>query len=200
MVIRWGDNNQWGRVMNKEDADLFFLCPRTEIKRRGRFGVLYLLRRDIDQCMGIDPNTGQGGGPTALWPGAMAMLAGVDLLAKFFAGSDKVRGNGQRFLKFLECCSDLKNADDRDLIYQLRNSLMHSFGLYSKGKRFILTSGGATELVSKPKPDQYSIDLPILHQKFKEAVSLYREKLNGDEELGTKFDKMFANYGYINIE
>ena len=160
--------------------------------------------------MRIDPNKDPDKGEVvplryqALWPGAMAIMAGIDLLAKFFAGSNET-GAGKRFVEFLECCSDVKNADDRDVIYQLRNSLLHSFGLYSEDKkkkkvyRFFLTDTGTDPLVSPKQGDRYYVDLQVLHREFEKAVKLYREKLNGDGELKKKFDKMFGNYGCIYI-
>ena len=59
---------QEGRELFSRDADLFFLSPRTQVRSPNEFGVLYLLRRDIDQCMGIDPDTGQCSGHTAHGP------------------------------------------------------------------------------------------------------------------------------------
>jgi hypothetical protein len=89
----------------------------------------------------------------------MAVLVGVDLLAKFFAGSDDVGKVGDRFRGFLERFFSITNPADRDVIYQLRNSLLHSFGLYSKDKnsdvyRF-LTAAGTGQLVSQKLPDEY---------------------------------------------
>jgi hypothetical protein len=190
------------------DADLFFLSPRTKVPRPNQFGVLYLLRRDIDQCMGIDPDTGQGGGPTALWPGAMAILAGVDLLAKFFKGSDKQGKAGERFSCFLEHFFGM-NSTDREVIYQLRNALLHSFGLYSKtettktktGKQyhFVLTDSGTGALVSHTLPDEYHVNLRVLHSEFETAVGAYCTKLGSDTQLQSNFAAMFRNYGSIPI-
>ena len=61
----------------------------------------------------------------------MAVMAGVDLVAKFLEGKDNTSVGG-RFRKFLEQCFKLASQSDREIIYQLRNSLLHSFGLYSE--------------------------------------------------------------------
>jgi hypothetical protein len=192
--------------MNQEDADLFFLSPRTRISAPNRFSVLYLLRRDIDLCMGVDPDTERDVTLSyrALWPGAMAMLAGVDLLAKFLAGSDDGREVGKRFRRFLECFFDVTKPEDRKAIYQLRNSLLHSFGLYAQDQkgnvyRFFLTDNGTGPLVSHKPPDQYYVDLRVLHREFERAVKLYQDKLNGDGKLQENFTKMFGNYGCVYI-
>ena len=81
---------------------------------------------------GINPDTGEDVSYRALWPGAMAMLAGIDLLAKFFAGCDRPGKVGERFLLFIEQFFVGMHSTDREVIYQLRNSLLHSFGLYSQ--------------------------------------------------------------------
>ncbi len=195
--------------MNQEDADLFFLSPHTTINAPNRFGVLYLLRRDIDVCMGIDPDSEEDVSLRyrALWPGAMAILAGVDLLAKFFAGSDDQGKAGARFRGFLECCFDVKKPEDRDVIYQLRNSLLHSFGLYSQqikqGKankvyHFFPTCGTGPLVLKKPV-DRYYVDLRVLHCEFEKAIKLYQTILNCDDELQERFKRMFTNYGCIYI-
>jgi len=192
--------------MFNTDADLFFLSPRTEINPPSWFGVLYLLRRDIDLCMGIDPTTGEPVCYRALWPGAMAILAGVDLLAKFFDGSDTGK-IGERFCKFLaDPRVSMLSPEDRDVIYQLRNSLLHSFGLYSEkraGKkakvyRFFLTSNGTGPLVSRNPPD-YCVDLRVLHREFEKAVEAYRAALDSNSQLQDNFVAMFGKYGRIYI-
>lgn len=65
---------------------LFFKSPDDFVGRTGRHSTLYLLRRDVSLCFGIDPNSGNKVDFVALFPGAMAILAGIDLLAKFVYG------------------------------------------------------------------------------------------------------------------
>jgi hypothetical protein len=187
--------------MFSTDAELFFLPPRTQ-PVAGKSGVLYLLRRDIDLCMEIDPTTQQRVSYQALWPGAMAILAGIDLLAKFFAGSDATGQVSQRFRDFLDF---LKwPATDRKVIYQLRNSLLHSFGLYSQDQNgkvyhFFLTGTGSGAVVSHRSPDQYYVDLRVLHRAFEKAVEDYRAVLDSDSRLQANFAAMFGRYGCIHI-
>jgi hypothetical protein len=189
--------------MFSTNADLFFLPPRTKVDPPNWFGVLYLLRRDIDLCMGIDPTTGVAVSYRAEWPGAMAILAGIDLLAKFFAGSDQRNKVRDRFRDFLKAFFIGTSEADRNVIYQLRNSLLHSFGLYSEDKnttyRFFLTSDKTLPLVSHPQPDQYWVDLSALHGEFEKAVVAYQAALEADPKLQGKFAAMFGNYGRIHI-
>jgi hypothetical protein len=60
-----------------------------------------MLRRDIRICLGINPDTGDKIDYQAIWPGAMATLAGIDLLGKFVAGGDSPRNSGKRFRRFI---------------------------------------------------------------------------------------------------
>lgn len=117
----------------QEKLELFFENPNKSIARSGRadptpviplaackmYSTLYLLRRDVRRCFRrSDP---------VYWPGAMALLAGVDLLAKFSSGSDSIGGVGQRFKNFVD---SFMNAGDGNSVYELRNALLHSFGVY----------------------------------------------------------------------
>lgn len=153
--------------------------------------------------MGIDPNSGLSSGQgTALWPGAMGMLAGFDLLAKFFAGSDDVGKVGARFTAFVREFA-VTDPSDADVVYQLRNALLHSFGLYSRSKnriyRFTLTNKVGTALVLHTPPDEYRVDLSTLHRAFEKAIAAYCLRLDGDADLQSKFRAMYASYGRVHI-
>jgi hypothetical protein len=72
----------------------------------------------------------------------MAVLAGIDLIAKFIY-RDLANEVGKRFTDFV---SKYINNIFHEELYQLRNSLLHSFGLYSetrngKAYHFVLTQG-----------------------------------------------------------
>jgi hypothetical protein len=62
----------------------------------------------------MDPNTGVSIQYQAVWPSAMAILAGVDSLGKFYAGNDATGRVGDRFRGFLEAFSIGQNPVDRD--------------------------------------------------------------------------------------
>ena len=185
------------------EADLFFREPNEPPSFPDTFGVLYLLRRDAIQCTGIDPNTGAKNMPIAIWPGAMTVLAGVDLLGKFYTGSDKIGEVGKRFKGFLSQYFAPIKQDDENTIYQLRNALLHSFGLYSETKteifRFkIKLSGG--ELVTRVDSEKVHVDLKTLHQKFEHAIKEYQCDIGGCSKLQRNFRNMFHKYGSIYIE
>jgi hypothetical protein len=186
-------------MFNKQ-ADLFFEEPSQYRPPPGVFGVLYLLRRDATQCTGVDPNTGAKNMAPILWPGAMCILAGVDLLAKFWRGSDQIGQVSTRFKDFVDQYFKPLSSGDNEVIYQLRNSLLHSFGLYSEGKgkvyRFVLSTQHAP-LIQFTVPETYQIDLLTLHEQFETAIVQYKIELESDTVLKNNFNLMFSRYGSI---
>ena len=183
-------------------ADVFFESPKCNRTPPGDYGVLHLLRRDICYCLGWDPTTNAKTSHPTLWPGGMAILAGIDLLAKFFKGDDAGGQVGHRFRDFVTKYFQPITSGDEETIYQLRNALLHSFGLYSRAKHgpyhFVLSVNRAP-LVQSFGKDIYQIDLVTLHQAFENALGKFVADLNTDATLQTNFLKMFPNYGSIHI-
>ena len=188
--------------MFSPDAKLFLEDPFANRQPPNDFGVLFLLRRDIFKCMGINPNTGDPIGYEAIWPGAIAILAGIDLLGKFYAGEDKISESGPRFKNYIDKCFSGVSTNDKDIIYQLRNSLMHSFGLYAKSKNgsvYRFTLGHVNSFIVFTPPDKYSIDIKKLHVKFEDSISQYCTYLAADIKLQNNFNLIYPNYGKIRI-
>jgi uncharacterized protein YbgA (DUF1722 family) len=191
------------------DIDFFFRSPRTG-PEEGPFSQLYLLRRDIDTCFGTDPNTGD---PTphckAIWPGTMTVLTGVDLLGQFLAGDDThINGGvGGRFKSFLQQYMQM-SASDAEVIYQLRNALLHTFGLYAEkinGRdrvtaTYHFTLGGEVpNLLAVTSADHYQVDVQCLRERFETAVGLYERELRNQthvipSRLNDNFQLMFRKY------
>jgi len=182
---------------------LFFEDPWVYRSPPGQYGVLYLLRRDINSCLGAEAGLANRTHRQIQWPGAMSILAGIDLLAKFLAGEDGLGGVGNRFRCFVDRYFHL-SAAETEAIYQLRNSMLHSFGLYSQLRngtvyRFTLVSYGARPLVRHTPPEHYVVDVISLHEDFERAVGEYHRDLQGDSALQQNFLGMFPNYGAIHI-
>lgn len=194
----------------KEKIKFFFRNPTEVPEKSDEFSILYLLRRDIKMCLGIDPNNNTKIGYQALWPGTMAILAGIDLVAKFYEGNDETRNGavGKRFRQFLKEYFGLNNEEQKT-IYQLRNSLLHSFGLYSKDRKgneykFVLTSKQeSVQLVQCMENNNYLIDIRTLHKQFEIAIEKYQTDVIADVKykqiLQENFSKMFPKYSATNI-
>lgn len=188
--------------MFTQREELFFENPWVYRAPPGQYGTLFLLRRDINSCLGAETSLQNRTPKRILWPGAMGIFAGIDLLAKFLAGEDG-QGVGPRFRAFLDRFFHL-SASEAEALYQLRNSMLHSFGLYSRGQggavyRFTLVSCGVRPLVRHTPPEHYLVDLISLHEDFEKAVDEYRQALKGDTTLQENFTIMFPNYGSTRI-
>lgn len=205
------------------ELDWFFRSPRKAPQNGEKFSQLYLLRRDIDTCFGTDPNTGLPFNPIdkktkkkiylkAIWPGTMAILAGIDLLGKFLAGSDKSCGKGKdsvkgRFKEFVKRYIGIADFE-ASLLYQLRNSLLHSFGLYSeivdkkgnvKATYNFIPSQGLHTFIQNLRDDFYQVDVNILREKFNDAINKYEIELRDNsrrdfKELNKNFSKMYSKH------
>jgi hypothetical protein len=190
---------EWINHMLQESIDLFFEDPSCHRQPPGEFGILHLLRRDIDRC--LQPGEGS-------WLGVMGILAGIDLLGKFLDGDDRSAPGdvGRRFKNFLKRYFHLGGEAEATAIYQLRNSLLHSFGLYSRERngtirRFCLVAGtgDSRPLIKTVPPEYYLVDVPVLKHKFETAIHEYREDLRSTSILQTNFMNMFTNYGKTSI-
>jgi hypothetical protein len=116
-----------------EKLDLFFSKPYSEGDEPKIYSNLHLLRKHVNICLGIDPI-----GPQAIWPGAMAILAGIDLLGLYYSGGRKIpiksievetyKSDSSSFMRFCEEFLELEN-DDSEIIYMFRNALLHTYGL-----------------------------------------------------------------------
>jgi len=174
----------------------FFEDPAVEHLPPYQYSVLYLLRRDIAYCMGDDPSSVK-----ALFPGVMGILAGIDLLAKFYAGSD-TQSVGRRFRRFVRQYFGPLSSREQEILYQLRNALMHSFGLYAydgrrkRSYRFELCDGSGPLLVPAAD-DWFRIHIRTLYELFEGAIAAYREDLQQDGALQDHFEAMFPRYGWI---
>jgi len=182
--------------MNPADEALFFENPAFYRPPPGDFGILYLLRRDINQSLEHK----------ILWLGAMGIMTGIDLLAKFWAGKDNSSGGGvsKRFDPFVGRYFDCP-VSDKPLIYDLRNSLLHSFGLHAVDPKgnikycFQLQATPLKPLIEPGDAGKYRIDVIALHKHFETAVEKYRSDLHHDPVLQNSFGKMFPKYGSIPI-
>ncbi len=214
--------------------DHYFAEPRENRPANQPLSVLYLLRRDAAQCLGYDPNTYTiasqplEDGRQVLWPGVMAVFAGIDLLSKFHAGTDEDQippGTVQadhwrysvtgRFIAFINAYFNL-NQQESEMIYQLRNSLDHSFALWSRRRRdgqvFRFTLGRQAEAQANRLMDfrndangelECIVYLYELHRRFEQVVAQFQpdlrrrvEQTPADQQA---FETLVERYGFIGI-
>ena len=189
--------------------------------------VLYLLRRDINFCFGIDQVTGIADDPRgrALFPGVMAIMAGMDLLGKMLDGDDSIGRAGERFRAFALCYLRKDNAValtpvEAWCLWLLRNSMLHSFGLLSKINdahqrqpadqvRFVLAAGAMDLIVvgqdsGMPRHLIAVVDAWRLQNQFEAAVNAYHADLIDagvrGNDLRPKFEKMWEAYAVLRVQ
>ena len=134
----------------------------------------------------------------------MVIFAGIDLLAKFYAGSDagKIR---PRFEEFSKSYLDLQIDGESGDLWNVRNSFMHSFGLYNKGvkKKVVLLESASDphdkQRVVNSTDERLTVYLVTLFCAFTRAIGMYKSDLLNSSDLEPKFDAIFPNYGSILI-
>lgn len=183
----------------KNDISLFIRNPNDFDGRQGVHSTLYLLRRDASLCFGYDPNNNQKIQFEALFPATMAILAGIDLVAKFIY-RDLPNEVGKRYMEYVAKYIDNKFQEE---LYQLRNALLHSFGLYSETRNgkvyhFVLTRG-LGKLIVQVSDKSYLIDIEVLWKQFESSLETYHNELLASADLQQVFIEMFPKYGVIGI-
>jgi len=184
-----------------EEIEFFFKNPLEFTEEPGKKSILYLLRRDIMTCFGLDANTNEPIQSAAFFPGTMAIMAGIDLLAKFYEGNDDIYTGKERFKIFVRAYIDPRHDVS---IYQLRNSLMHSFGTYSKGNkgidyRFRLDTV-SPNLINLIDDNTCLVNIKRLREQFESACEQYYQDLFHSKELSQKFMKVYEQYGFIHLQ
>ncbi|HMR42306.1 MAG TPA: hypothetical protein PKC40_00665 [Saprospiraceae bacterium] len=188
-----------------QNIQFFFRKPEDLDDTEKIYSILFLLRRDIKTCFGINPNDNSKITYEALFPGVMAIMAGIDLLAKFYHGNDTTQNGevGKRFKNYVKIYLVNKNEDEAKIIYQLRNSLLHSFGLYSEDRngniyKFILNRSAT--FIHKVDKENYKISIIELQKKFEDSIDKYEKELCADFNLQNNFVKMFPKYRALKIQ
>lgn len=187
----------------KSNLDLFFEDPEKPPSRAGRraphpsgggtfcrqFGTLYKLRREAHTCFKA--------GRSAPWAGAMCVLTGIDLLACFYAGSNQTGGVTSRFLKFVEDCMPPTCKANKDLVYSLRNCLLHNFTARHYVNKFRLILDDTPAVFTPDGTDTYLVNLNRLRLDFEQCIQTYKSKIISGSTEERNFNTMFSAIGYM---
>lgn len=206
----------------QEMISFFFDSPSTPLLSHRTndfaYSVLYLLRRDIQEAFFYhlqpdpiiddlssnlrtrltDPNF------HLIWPATLTIFAGIDLLAKFYSGEDSARRVGPRLRDYLAAYAHELTQDQIDLIYSVRNSLVHSFGLYDRvNNRRIQIDALYNQSLSASVVDVnnniYRLHFKHLYLIFLESINRYQSALVSNIDLQNSFQIIFTNYAYLFI-
>ena len=200
------------KLSSLEKINRFFKNPALPYEfndRLAELSTLYVLRRDASKCYGINPESPDDPEITshmALFPGAMTVFCGIDLLAKFYRGDS----NGEVAKRFKEYVKDFfpsaSTIVDLPLhLWNLRNCLIHSFGMRDKKKRANgeFTYGIKADLngldtdfvVELKKNEWYVIDILTLREEFEASVSCFEAYIHGSEAASQQCCNMWDRYG-----
>ncbi len=192
----------------KVDIDFFFTPPTTPPANQSHvYSQLYLLRRDVFTCLGIDPTTQVAFSTLkycpnfqARWPGIMTIMTGIDLLGQYYEGDDCHEDSGPRFKRFLKEFTDI-NSRYHHILLQLRNALIHTFGLYTKDSNNqeyyfkLITDKNYPFCIEELERNKiYRIGDIQLHKTFEISVNKYHEKLLKTHSLQENFNKIFPKH------
>ena len=190
-----------------DKIDLFFNKPSSSGIHPTTYSHLHLARRHINICLCIDPappiHTFQ-----AIWPAAMAILAGIDLLSLYRFGGSK--SSNKKFIEFCEKYLDLK-WDDGETIYMFRNALIHTYGLYSVNEinsssnynntyKFKVVYDESINWLIEPSTSvtgTYCINLHELYKKFESAIYKYHSDVKIVPICMQNFEDKFDELGII---
>ncbi len=190
----------------KSDLDLFFEDPSRPPSNAGRsaahpsgvhgfcrqFGTLYKLRRESQTC--FKPSRS-----SAPWAGAMCVLAGIDLLACFYAGNNRPGNVTTRFLTFVENNMPPTCKDHKDLVYSLRNCLLHNFTARHYVNKFRLILDDTPAVFTADGTNTYLVNLNRLRLDFEQCVQTYKDKITSGSTEEAHFNTMFSDIGYMMI-
>ncbi len=192
----------------EEEIDFFFAPPEPEQSGPLR-SPLHLVRREIQDCFigklvpeerVVEEALRE---PHRLFATTMVIMAAIDLLAKFYSGSDSPREAGQRIIGFCQrfLFEGIPSARQlAEVVYfGCRNPMLHSFTLHNDRYRMTLTTGfahGAIRTVPQ-QPDLFVISIEGLYAAFSQGCSRYEQALRGDPDLRRKFAAMFPKYGSL---
>jgi hypothetical protein len=186
----------------------FFFTPPATITTLGTFSSLFLLRREAQDCLigkVIDEDTvideAMRGGEHRLFATMMVVMAGVDLLAKFYAGSDDFGAAGSRIKAFAARYmfpSAKDPARSAEILYQaVRNPLLHSFTLYDrKFEVWMVNRAPQFDIFENPeKPGHVLVSFEGIYSAFLRGLRAYHAELVGSPDLLRKFELMYEKYG-----
>jgi len=194
--------------MTLEEKVAFFFKPPAPITELGTLSSLFLLRREAQDCLigkvmeedaVIDEAMTRG--EHRLFATLMVVTAGVDLLAKFYAGSDDIGSVGARFKEFAarymfpNAANPTRSAE---ILYQgLRNPLLHSFTLYDRKLEISLVNRQPQfDIIENPeKTGHVLISIEGLYLAFVRGLRAYHAELVNSADLLGKFESMFEKYG-----
>ena len=191
----------------QEQLDFFFAPPLPEHTGTPR-SPLYLVRQEMQECfigtvVAEDAILDHPAKRNRLFSTVMVIMSGIDLLAKFHAGSDEKGEVEKRFKAFVAAFmfdGDPLAAEYAEVLYLgCRNPLLHSFSFHQQDYRITVIDRWSPSEVAVRRVygdrQHFVIDVEALVQAFVKTVRDYEAAVRTRIELQTKFTRMLAAHG-----
>ena len=197
--------------MNRKEKIDFFFAPPLPVQPGPQVSVLYLARREAQECLVGDVYRENvvltvPGGHHRLFATTMVIVAALDLLAKFHAGKDDQGGVGERFKTFVETFLLPSDGDSKlfaEVLYLgCRNPLLHSFGLHNKKHNVLLIGNADNSIViqrDRNEPTRFLVSVEGLFTQFIAAIWAYEAEVRKSSVLQENLERMFDDYGVLTI-
>jgi hypothetical protein len=198
-------------VTLQEQLDFFFAPPLPEHTGTPQ-SPLYLVRQEMQKCfigtvVAEDAILAHPAKRNHLFSTVMVIMSGIDLLAKFHAGSDDKGGVCDRFTGFVVAfmfAGDPSATEYAEILYLgCRNPLLHSFSFHQQDYRItVIDKWSPSEVaVRRVYSDRqhFVIDVEALVQAFVKTVRGYEAAVRKRDDLQKHFTKMFPTYGSIGV-
>ena len=190
-----------------QKIDVFFRDP--ESPKEETYSSLYKLRSDLYRCLFSQNSDGE----PLLWPAAMLMLAGIDLMSSFYSGNpiaQRLCNIRQRYTLFCSDCFALEDqVTDPDVLWNFRCALLHDYSIVaqqinsiSKRRLGLCFEIGNPQLFFKNNPSfDYLLNVSSFYNKFKEAINKFEGKVrNNIDDHKTNFLVMSDYMGVIGFD
>ncbi len=189
------------------DIDNCFRAPRSTFPPSSTRAVLYVLRRDLEKLYGSEKRRYIKAHKAPMLA-VLGMMAGIDLLSKFYSGKES---NTTRtdFKNFLKNCGKLSEYES-EALYQYRCALAHNYGLFTINKKgipygFSLDDNLSNKkLIKKVGKDYYHINFWQMKRFFLNCIAELESRLRNPgypnyADLLNKFKKVMTRIGYIKV-
>ena len=193
-----------------EEIDFFF-APPLPPQTAGVQSPLHLVRRELQDCLTgtVVPEhlfLADRGDRHRLFATVMVIMSGIDLLAKFYAGSDASGQVGVRFTRFAGAFifkGYLAPEEYADVLYYgCRNPVTHSFNVRQQKYKIFIADGprDVAVLRARNEPGCFVVCVEGLALAFIAAVREYETLVRNDTSARYAFSTMFFNYGSIGVQ
>ena len=139
---------------------------RCELDPSNIYPTLVLALRDMRRANGRDPVTGDGDG-NEWWAGLAVGMVVLDTL------SGEQQGAGQRFVRLLRHHGVL--TEDAHMIWKLRNSLLHGYGLPKpgevSGRKMLLTDDREGYALDTSREGVVLVSVPVFCARLVERIA-----------------------------